>query len=185
MLFRSSFAIPKWDEEAKRKVVSFWTERGVRFGEISDRRLVGNRGSILGNMTSFDMAELRTKVIIQVSESDECECVLDVNTAFQIITEWNRQHWELELQTFESYIVRGDERQDDWRAYETMAKKANVTVIVAAVICTAVIVILILLPVFSKLRERHRTVRPVETRGTQLPQKKHTLSIIAIETQLV
>lgn len=108
--------IPIWDQQVEEKAVAFWQERGINFSEKTPRRLLGNRGSIWGNLTSFDMSKLITNLTLTISpmEPYEVSCCLDVDTRFQVVTEWNKEYWQLEMDTFESYLLYGDQKKGGW-----------------------------------------------------------------------
>lgn len=117
--------MPAWDDLLKRKAIDFWSRRRVVFSETSASLLVGKRGSILGNLISFDMSKLISRITISVSPQDEVECALSVNTVFQQITDYNRAWWDLELETFESFLLRNDELEERWKAFGVKYNRAS------------------------------------------------------------
>ena len=125
MVIEKRFQLSEWNEGSRRKVVEYWADRNVRFMHVSENELVGTRGSLLGNMVSPQMQDVLTTMKVEVTESKECVCVLDIATTFQIITSWNRRYWQLELDTFESFLLRGERRQAEWASYSTRANKAD------------------------------------------------------------
>lgn len=116
--------LPAWDEKTQRNVISFWQKRGVTFTEAEGETLQGWRGSLWGNMTSFDMGKLRAHLTVSRTGPTEIECVLDVDTSYQDITEWNEAYWHLEIDTLESYLLRGDLREDEWRQFQRDSRAA-------------------------------------------------------------
>ena len=111
------FEIPKWDDVVRRKAVDFWSRRGVSFFDQTECTLAGRRGSILGNLISFKMSDLLSSLWIGISPKNEVHCVLDVDTILQRITEYNRTWWDLEMETFESFLLRNDEQEAKWRLF--------------------------------------------------------------------
>ncbi len=85
-----TFVVPVWDEATKQKALDFWGRRGVTLSETSAHTLTGERGNIIGNLTSFDMSKLIARLAVTVSTQNEVRCVLDVNTVMQSITEYNK-----------------------------------------------------------------------------------------------
>lgn len=92
--------------------------------ETATENLQGRRGSLWGNMTSFDMGKLRAQLTVSRTGSTEIECVLDVDTRYQDITEWNKAYWHLEMDTLESYLLRGDLREDEWQKFQRSSRAA-------------------------------------------------------------
>jgi hypothetical protein len=111
------FEILKWDDVVRRKAIDFWSRRGISFFESSETTLVGRRGSIFGNLVSFNMSDLLSSLWINISLKNEVHCVLDVDTILQRITEYNRAWWDLEMETFESFLLRSDEQEAKWQAF--------------------------------------------------------------------
>lgn len=120
------FQLETWNQETKDRMMSFWMGRGFIFTETSDN-IVGTRGSIWGNLFSFDMSKLIAKLTISVDSSNRCECILEINTILQDITSSNERYWLLELDTFESFTLSGDMKADEWARYKMQSKKADRT----------------------------------------------------------
>ncbi|HEX8550627.1 MAG TPA: hypothetical protein VF681_03630 [Abditibacteriaceae bacterium] len=118
------FQVPIWDEVVKRKAIDFWSRRRITFSETSGNTLIGKRGNLLGNLISFDMSKLIAKLTITVSDKNEVHCILDINTVYQQITEYNRAWWDLEMDTFESFLMRNDEQEEKWKKFGVHYKKA-------------------------------------------------------------
>ncbi len=116
--------VPVWDEQAKQKVIIFWQGRGITLKEVSDSRLRGHRGSLLGNLTSYDMSRLLADLTISQIEPNRISCQFDIDTRYQDITEWNKAHWELELDTLESYLLHGDKKEEEWQQFRKGSKAA-------------------------------------------------------------
>ena len=120
------FQIPMWDDFARFKMNDFWSRRRIEFSESLDNTLKGKRGSLLGNITSFDMSKLMSELTITVSAENQVHCVLKVNTFMQIITEYNKAWWNLEMETFESYLLQTDEQDERWEKFKSNDKKAAI-----------------------------------------------------------
>jgi len=116
--------IPAWDASARQNAVIFWQKRGMVFTEITDISLTGHRGSWFGNLTSYDMSKLKAILTTSQIGPQEIFCSLEINTEFQMITEWNKAYWELELKTLESFLVRGDQREQEWEQFQKDSKAA-------------------------------------------------------------
>ena len=108
--------ISTWNEQVKAEAIAFWQRRGISFNEVTDNHFEGRRGSVWGNLTSFDMSRLITNLRLTVSPTKPYEvfCCLDIDTRFQVVTEWNKEYWQLELDTFESHLLCGDQKEGEW-----------------------------------------------------------------------
>ena len=126
IIVEKTFQIPIWDEFTRFKMVDFWSRRRIEFSESSGNILKGKRGSLLGNITSFDMSKLMSELTITVSAENQVHCVLNVNTFMQIITDYNKAWWDLEMETFQSYLLQADEQDERWRRFRANDKKASI-----------------------------------------------------------
>ncbi|MHB8084707.1 MAG: hypothetical protein ACYDHZ_02640 [Dehalococcoidia bacterium] len=127
-----AFKVPNWDSIVKQKAIDFWIQRGATFKDTSGNSLVGKRGNWWGNATSFDMAKLITRVSITVSFQNDLHCITEINTTGQILTKMNRAYWDLELDTFRSYILNGDMQIDLWNKYKKDSKQSALSWIFSA-----------------------------------------------------
>lgn len=119
-----TFKVPAWNETTKEKAIGYWTRRRIIFSETSGDTLIGKRGNLVGNLTSFDMSKLMAHLTIKNSSDNEVSCVLVVNTVMQSVTDYNKAWWDLEMDTFESYLLRNDEQEEKWRKFGAAHKKA-------------------------------------------------------------
>ena len=119
-----TFQVPVWDEQAKKKFINFWQGRGVTFNEVTEKHLKGRRGSLWGNMTSYDMSKLLADLTISQIAPHEISCQLDVDTRGQDITEWNEGYWRLEMDTLESYLLCGDQKEAEWQQFRKDSRAA-------------------------------------------------------------
>lgn len=124
--------LPKWTVSEKDKSIHFWEQRNIKFKEITDILLKGRRGSILGNLISFDMKNIMTKLTITRVNESRISCIFEINTIFQNITDWNKAFWKLELVTYESYLLKNDMKELLWSRYYEAAKKADKDLLISA-----------------------------------------------------
>ena len=106
-----------WNQDTRQKLISFWAARRFHFHDALDASLSATRGHILWNLISFDMSRLRADLKICPLQSDRVSIVLTINTIFQQITQWNQMFWKLEMDTCESFLLRGDLRERDWNKF--------------------------------------------------------------------
>lgn len=117
--------LPTWNQDVKQQIISFWSARGFSFSQESGDTIVGTRGSIWGNLTSFDMSKLISTLTVSINDSACCTCTLDVYTIAQTITPWNAAHWQLELDTFENWILYGNAMEHEWAELQNASAKSN------------------------------------------------------------
>lgn len=125
MIIEKTIEIPNNDESIGQKIISFWESRDVKFNDISLNEYFGNRGSLFGNMFSYNMKKLITSVNIKIKDNNEINCKLDINTKYQHITDWNKEYWQLELETFENILLNNDSLEGKWKVYFKKSKKMN------------------------------------------------------------
>jgi hypothetical protein len=70
-------------------VVAYWESRGFRCGRVGDDRVVGRRGTWLGNLFSFDTQRLVCDLDIRRDGARGWSLRLLLEGAFQVLTEWN------------------------------------------------------------------------------------------------
>lgn len=116
--------LPVWNEDYQQRAVEYWKGRGFHFGKPSGDTLEGRRGSIWGNLFSFDMSKLRTRLVIRKTDQNAIESMLDIETQFQIITDYNMLYWMLELDTFESALLQGDYQEGRWARFREANRRA-------------------------------------------------------------
>jgi hypothetical protein len=130
IVVETRFAVPTWDEPTRRKVIGFWEERRVEFDAVDGDTLVGHRGSLFGNLLSFDMTKLRAELTVTYS-AGHIHARIAVNTVGQTVTEWNRAWWLIEMCIFESWVVDDNPQAERWQAfldaYHNHAKSFSVT----------------------------------------------------------
>jgi len=84
-------------------IIQYWKSRNFEFEDKSDS-YNGKRGSIIGNLFSFDMSKLISDLKIVVKENKKIITDLILNTQFQDITEVNLWDLKLELIMFQRFI---------------------------------------------------------------------------------
>jgi hypothetical protein len=72
------------------------------------------------------MSRLRADLKICPLQSDRVSIVLTEITIFQQITQWNQMFWKLEMNTCESFLLRGDLRERDWNKFLKDNRKAAI-----------------------------------------------------------
>lgn len=121
-----SKTIPQeWTEESVAKVKAYWSGRGFEFSHDHNSTLSAKRGFILWNLITYNMARLATVLTICPGTSNQISVTMKVCTMWQIITEWNRKYFDLEMETCESFLLTGDLREIEWAAFTKEHRKAN------------------------------------------------------------
>lgn len=88
--------------------------------------MTAKRGNLLGNLISFDMSKLMSKLTVSISPKNEVHCILTVNTFMQIITDYNRAWWNLEMEIFKSFLLQTDEQDARWEKFKDNYKNAAI-----------------------------------------------------------
>jgi hypothetical protein len=125
-----TFHVPKWDDATRKKTIEFWVKRGVVFSEPWGSTLVGNRGSQLAGFFSSSMGKLTAKLAITVSFEGDVHSVLSITVGKYLegfVTEPDREHGNLELETFESFLLRGDELTEKWKQFRKSSVEADLS----------------------------------------------------------
>lgn len=117
MIISKKFKLEEWNDSTEEKILSFWVQRNIKFDTSIKNHYEGKRGSLWGNLNSFDMSKLSTKINIMRNDNNEIICQLEVMTFGQIITKKNKKYWELELESFESAMLKNDYKEAEWEAY--------------------------------------------------------------------
>lgn len=125
MKITKKFSIEKFDDSTHQLITSFWENRKIKFNDISETFYEGNRGDAWGNITSFDMSKLITQLNISRDDNNEINCELNIKTFGQFITKLNREFWKLELDTFESVLLKNDYKEIEWTEYKKLKVKSD------------------------------------------------------------
>ena len=124
MKIEKEFVVQAWDESARHKTIDFWSRKQIVFSETGERQFIGKRGNLWGNLSSFDMSKIMAKITITVSEQNEVRCVLEINPVMQKITEWNKAWWDLEMDSFATFLLQNDEQVEKWQEFLPQYYKA-------------------------------------------------------------
>ena len=125
MKISKSFKVEKWDKETKKRVLSFWKDRGFSINKMLENTFEGKRGTIIGNIFSYDMSKIITKIKIKYIDG-EIRCEYNIKKFGQIITKWNKKYWDLEVETFESVLFKENHMELEWKDYNKIARKRNI-----------------------------------------------------------
>lgn len=95
--------------------------------QVSSQLIVaGSRGNWTGNLTSFDMAKLITKIRISSCEVGTILVELDINTFGQQITEWNVAVWRLEILELHRVICGLSHIDNVWKRFGRDARSSYI-----------------------------------------------------------
>ena len=116
IVVETRFDVPGWDDAIRNKVVRFWEDRRIEFDSTDGDTLVGRRGSLFGNLLSYDMTRLRAELVV-THAAGTVHAKIEINTVGQTVTEWNRAWWLIEMCMFESWIVDDNPQTERWNAF--------------------------------------------------------------------
>jgi hypothetical protein len=122
MLINKSI-IMNWDEETISKVRQYWEERGFRLESKDVTTFSGTRGDWLSTLISVRHSHVRTKLLIS-HDRNRLDCSMQVDSRIRTVTLWHRRRLELELATFESFLLTGDRLPEAWDDYHRKSKHA-------------------------------------------------------------
>jgi hypothetical protein len=110
--------LPIWDYNTAQVVIAYLQIRRFLDAQVSSELIViGSRGNWIGNLTSFDMTKLITKVKISSCTVGTIVVELDVNTFGQQITEWNAAVWRLEMVELHRVICGLSHIDNVWKRF--------------------------------------------------------------------
>lgn len=122
--FGRTFVAPSgWDDAARSVAQVFWQHRHFAITRLDASGLAGRRGTLLGNLTSFDMRRVLATVNVSASGDSVSARVL-VDPRLQMITDWDRAFFRLELVEFQSLMQTGSGLQPVWADYQAAGKSA-------------------------------------------------------------
>lgn len=116
--------MPLWNEGMQERVMVYWRERGFSFSETDGDFLKATRGSMWGNLTALNPRKIQATLSVARTSPSELLCLLEIDTRFQMILEWDIRYWEMELETLESYLFRNDTRDLIWQEFERDGARA-------------------------------------------------------------
>lgn len=125
-LVGTDLKLPSFDEARRFQLKKFWQERGFQFILTDDHMHLARRGAFYKTFFSTSPRHLETKLTATWTKERELEVVMEVNLAFQQVTEWHKAFLELEMLTFESYMERDDQQKKLWQEFEEEMKMADV-----------------------------------------------------------
>jgi len=124
-LVGTTLKLPSFDEARRFQFKKYWEDRAFKF-ILNDGNLhLARRGSFFKTLFSMNPQCLETKLTATWMPDKELECVMEINIAMQQITEWHKAFLELEMITFESYMLNDDKKKSLWREFEEDLQQAN------------------------------------------------------------
>lgn len=81
------------------------------------------------------MTRLRADLNICAPKQDRIELILTVNTKFQMVAEWNRAVWDLEMATCESFLLNDDRRESEWLGFMQAYRRAAILWTLTGALC--------------------------------------------------
>gem|GEM_PF-4869958 len=124
MILKRRYDNINWDNN-KKKIIDWWINQKFNILSSEHDKIIGYRGSLLGNLFSFNMGKLKTKIQIEKNNENGFELIMEVTTIFQFMTKTNIEFWDLELKTFKEYINSGGLLEEEWSKYEKKRKRNN------------------------------------------------------------
>ena len=122
MKFEETFAVV-WDEHTIERATHYLKERGFTL-QRHNHTLSGSRGSMVGNMTSFDMTRVMATCRIEPI-GNGIRCTINVDTTGQDITEWNIAVWRMELIELHQRLSGGEDLGNVWRRLKSASSWAS------------------------------------------------------------
>lgn len=134
-LVGTSFKLPAFDDARRSQMKRFWEERGFKFILTDEKLHLARRGTFVKTFFSTNPQFLETKLTATWSQERELECIMEVNLFMQQISEWHKGFLELEMITFESYMLNDDRKTPVWRQFEEDMRQADRIYLWTAGIC--------------------------------------------------
>jgi hypothetical protein len=97
---------PAADPEAWQTAARYWEARGYRCGFADDARLVGRRGSWLGQVFGIDMRRLGCDLTVEHDGERRWSVQLLLEGKFQYLSEWSFDELALEQILFRRELLR-------------------------------------------------------------------------------
>ena len=94
-----------WDESSIEKSIKYWEENRFQCRRTNALGIEGKRGSIWGNLVSFDMTKLICDLDLTFSHPKTIKVSFNLNTFGQIITGWNMAFLQLEMLLFRRHLL--------------------------------------------------------------------------------
>jgi hypothetical protein len=115
------------DDALRERMINYWHGRGFDFGNTEEEPLIGFRGSLWGNLISWEATELRTSLTITRPDPSLVLCQMQVDTYFQIVTEWDQEYWNLEMDAFVRLLKVGHSHSAYWDDFMTAYRESVTT----------------------------------------------------------
>jgi hypothetical protein len=126
-LVGTSLKLPSFDEARSFQFKKYWQDHGFKFILTDSSLLLARRGAFVKTFFSMNPRHLQTKLTANWTEEKELECVMEINLFLQQTTEWHKAFLELEMITFESYMLNEDKKASLWRDFEEDLRQADAT----------------------------------------------------------
>ena len=118
--------VPTWNAEAATAGVDYLRRRGFCNAQLlADLLVIGNRGSLWGNLTSFDMTKLRAVIRLSSNRKNHVFAELLVDTFAQQITEWNLATWRLEMAELHRVVCGVGHLEGVWDRFQQESRAAG------------------------------------------------------------
>jgi len=112
-----SFHLDTWDESCRNKAKEFWQRQNFEFTESSDHMMQGKRGTLVQNFCCCDPSRVTSTLTITSLEPNKIDAAIVVNTTFQLWSDWDKAFVQLEMATFESYLLFDDAKETSWKEF--------------------------------------------------------------------
>lgn len=110
--------VPCLDEARLFKIEHFWCDRGIDFSEFTLTTFKGSRGGPVQNLFAIESTRLWSELAIHfMRSSSSLSCRLKANTVFHDMTDWDRAFLNLEMATFESFLLHDDRKVGLWNDF--------------------------------------------------------------------
>ena len=102
-----SIVLEQFGERERELWRQFLKEHKFRLVDASEDAITARRGSLWGNLTSFNAQDLRAELKV-VWFNGVLDCLLTVNCSFQLLSEWDHAFYAGELVLAEALLVQGE-----------------------------------------------------------------------------
>lgn len=117
--------VPYLDEARRFKIENYWLDHGFDFTEFSQENFRGSRGGIIKNLFALESSKLWSYLdIVWLRSAGRLDCKMRVNYVFHDLTEWDRIFLNLEMATFESYMLNDDKKVRLWNDFMDQYRSA-------------------------------------------------------------
>jgi hypothetical protein len=114
-----SIDLPGRDPDATRaQVKEFWLSRRIEFTQDDEHVMIGQRGNMVANWTSFDQGQILASLTLLFDKPDSVAARMEVNTIGQCMTDWTKAYFFLEMRTFASMLSHNDSLKTEWQYFK-------------------------------------------------------------------